>query len=187
MTQQMQQIQSNLSQVSLTSDTKVNEQQFNEHDAIYERAIIITPYKAPEMVKQIESAFENINMQNLQLENSRYLNTKEFSEEEKKNRKLDFIGGFELMDSEMRIYIFEGLGGEGRGMDLFYNYNLRQRPNDKKFKLLYNPDVRFKYRMYTDFNVAIKKIKLRETITKIMGSPDVYLRSKVPEDIYDTL
>jgi hypothetical protein len=53
--------------------------------------------------------------------------------------------------------------------------------------MLYNPDVRFKYRMYIDFNVAIKKIKLRETLTKIMGSPDVYLRSKVPEDIYDTL
>ena len=35
--------------------------------------------------------------------------------------------------------------------------------------------------------MALKKIKLRDTITKIMGSPDVYLRSKVPEDIYDTL
>jgi hypothetical protein len=41
--------------------------------------------------------------------------------------------------------------------------------------------------MYVDFNVAIKKIKLRDPITKIMGSPDVYLRSKVPDDIYDTL
>jgi hypothetical protein len=41
--------------------------------------------------------------------------------------------------------------------------------------------------MYHPFNVALKKIKLRDTLTKIMGSPDVYLRSKVPEDIYDTL
>ena len=47
----------------------------------------------------------------------RYLNTKEFTEEERKNRKLDFIGGVELMDSENRIYIFEGLGGEGRAMN----------------------------------------------------------------------
>jgi len=64
---------------------------------------------------------------------------------------------------------------------------MRQRPNDKKFKLIYNPEVRFKNRLYLEFNVQIKKIKLRDTITKIMGSPDVYLRSKVPEDIYDTL
>jgi hypothetical protein len=41
--------------------------------------------------------------------------------------------------------------------------------------------------MYLEFNAAIKKIKLRDTITKIMAAPDVYLRSKVPEDIYDTL
>lgn len=47
--------------------------------------------------------------------------------------------------------------------------------------------MRFKNRLYLDFNVTVKKIKLRDTITKIMGSPDVYLRSKVPEDIYDTL
>jgi hypothetical protein len=53
--------------------------------------------------------------------------------------------------------------------------------------LLYNPEVRFKNRLYIDFNAAIKKIKLRDTITKIMGAPDVYLRSKVPDDIYDTL
>lgn len=91
------------------------------------------------------------------------------------------------MDSECRIFIFEGLGGEGRGIHKFYLENQRQRPNDKKYKLLYNPDVRFKNRLYLDFNVAIKKIRLRDTLTKIMGSPDVYLRSKVPEDIYDTL
>ena len=41
--------------------------------------------------------------------------------------------------------------------------------------------------MYLDFNVAIKKIKLRETLRAIMGAPDVYLRSKVPEDMYHIL
>ena len=53
--------------------------------------------------------------------------------------------------------------------------------------MLYNPLVRYKNRMYLDFNVSIKKIKLRDTLTKIMGLSDVYLRSKVPEDMFDTL
>lgn len=53
--------------------------------------------------------------------------------------------------------------------------------------MLYNPEVRYKNRMYLDFNVMIKKIKLRDPLTKIMGAPDVYLRAKVPEDIYDTM
>lgn len=41
--------------------------------------------------------------------------------------------------------------------------------------------------MYVDFQVAIKKLRLRDPLTKIMGAPDVYLRAKVPEDMYDTL
>ena len=100
-----------------TASLKSIPEDFNENDAIYERAIIIIPYKAPETVKQIESAFEEINMKGLGVDNVRYLNTKEFTEEEKKNRKLDVLGGFELMDNEMRLYIVEGLGGQGRGMN----------------------------------------------------------------------
>ena len=149
--------------------------------------IIIVPYKSPETVKHIEATFERINLTGLNLENSRYLNTKELSEEERAARDLDFLGGFEIMDSEFRMFIIEGLGGRARGMDQFYRANERTRPNDKKFKMLYNPQVRFKSRMYLDFNVSIKKIRLRDALTKIMGAPDVYLRSKVPEDMYDTL
>lgn len=84
---------------------------FNDKEAIFERMIIIIPYKAPDTVKQIEYAFENINMEGLGVDNVRYLNTKELSQEERNNRKLDIIGGFELMDAEFRIYILEGLGG----------------------------------------------------------------------------
>ena len=85
------------------------------------------------------------------------------------------------------MFIVEGLGGPGKGMEKFYRSNERTRPNDKKFKMLYNPQVRFKNRMYTDFHVSMKRIKLRDTLTSIMGRSDVYLRSKVPEDMYDTL
>ena len=115
------------------------------------------------------------------------MSTKEFTDEEKKNRALDFIGGFCLMDHETRMYIFEGLGGEGRGIEMFYKENMRARPNDRKYTLLYNPDVRFKNRNYLEFNAAIKKIKLRENLRAIMGAPDVYIRSKVPEEMYDIL
>ena len=160
---------------------------FNENDAIFERMIIIIPYKAPETVMQIEQSFERINMQKLGFDNVRYLNTKEFTEDERNNRKLDFIGGFELMDQENRIYIFEGLGGEQHAMHQFYLDNMRQRPNDRKYKMLYNPEVRYKNRLYLDFNVQVKKIKLRDPLTKIMGAPDVYIRAKVPEDIYNTM
>ena len=142
------------------------------------------PYKSPEMVQKIEDSFVNVNLKGLDLPNARYLSTKEFSEEERQNRKLDFMGGFCLMDSETRLYIFEGLGGDDHGIRQFYNENLRERPNDRKYTLLYNPEVRFKNRIYLDFNVAIKKIKLREPLRQIMGAPDIFLRSKVPEEMF---
>ena len=85
------------------------------------------------------------------------------------------------------MFIIEGLGGPGKAMDKFYRFNERTRPNDKKYKMLYNPQVRYKNRLYTDFNVSMKRIRLRDTLTSIMGSADIYLRSKVPQDMYDTL
>ena len=86
------------------------------NEAIFERMVIIIPYKSPDMVKRIEDSFEKVNLKGLNLPNARYLSTKEFSEEERSDRKLDFMGGFCLMDSETRMYIFEGLGGETKGL-----------------------------------------------------------------------
>ena len=71
-------------------------------------------------MKAIQESFEKINLDCLKLDNARYLNTKELSEEEKKDRKFDFIGGFELIDAEHRIFVIEGLGGEGRSINRFY-------------------------------------------------------------------
>jgi hypothetical protein len=53
--------------------------------------------------------------------------------------------------------------------------------------MLYNPDLKFKSRNYADFNCALKLIKLRDTLSQTMSAPDIYLRNKVQEDIYDTL
>lgn len=131
---------------------------------IYERIVIIVPYKCPETIKHIEAMFERINLTGLNLENARYLNTKELNEEEKNDRTLDFLGGFELMDNEFRMFVIEGLGGRGHSMDQFYRANERTRPNDKKFKMLYNPAVRFKNRLYIDFNASLKKIRLRDNL-----------------------
>ena len=43
------------------------------------------------------------------------------------------------MDSEFRMFIIEGLGGQAHAMHKFYKANERARPNDKKYKMLYNP------------------------------------------------
>ena len=123
----------------LMADSEEPEPITDINGPIFERIIIIVPYKSPEIVKHVEATFERINLAGLNLENSRYLNTKELSDEERADRTLDYLGGFEIMDSEMRIFIIEGLGGRGHGIDTFYKSNERSRPNDKKLKMLYNP------------------------------------------------
>jgi len=73
--------------------------------------IIIIPYKAPATVKQLHGSFEKVNLELLNLDSVIYLNTKELSEAERNDRTLDYLGGFELIDSEMRMLIIEGIGG----------------------------------------------------------------------------
>jgi len=43
------------------------------------------------------------------------------------------------MDTEFRMFIIEGLGGPDHALYQFYKANERTRPNDKRFKMLYNP------------------------------------------------
>jgi hypothetical protein len=57
--------------------------EWNINDAIFERLVIIIPYKAADMVNQIERSYERVNLKGLDLPNARYLSTKEFSEEER--------------------------------------------------------------------------------------------------------
>jgi len=99
------------------------------------------------------------------LENATYLNTKELTEAERNDRTFDFLGGYSIIDTEMRLYIIEGLGGPGNSIDQFYKANERERPNDQKFKMLYNPDLKFKNRAYMNFNCSLKLIKLRTPLT----------------------
>lgn len=53
--------------------------------------------------------------------------------------------------------------------------------------MLYNPDLKYRDRKYVDFNFSLKLIRLGIPLTQTVMSPDIYLRSKVPEDMYDTL
>lgn len=48
-------------------------------EAVFERMVIIIPYRSGDYVKKIESSFERINLKGLGLANARYLSTKELT------------------------------------------------------------------------------------------------------------
>jgi hypothetical protein len=92
----------------------------DENEAIYERAVYLMPYKSSELLNKIYRSIERINLDGVgetESNNVRVLNTKQLSDEERSNRKLDIIGGFEFIDSEFRIVVLEGLGGKDHGMN----------------------------------------------------------------------
>ena len=74
-------------------ETLVKEPIPDINGSIFERMIILVPYRSSTIVKHVEEIYEKINLAGLNLENSRYLATKELTEEEKADRSLDFLVG----------------------------------------------------------------------------------------------
>ncbi len=90
---------------------------------------------------------------------SRDLNTHSLTRVEKANRKLDLITGFELIDSETRMYVFEGL--TNGAMKKILKYMPKEQPNSKELTILKNRTILFQERLYLDFDMRIQMIKLR--------------------------
>ena len=94
--------------------------------AIYERVMYLIPYKSSQMLQRIYKSIEKINLVGIghnEDDSVRMLTTKELSDEEKANRLLDVITGYEFMDAEFRIIVLEGIGGRGWSMHKFYEQN----------------------------------------------------------------
>jgi len=154
---------------------------------VFERAIYIFPYKSPEYTPKLLSIVQEINMAAFQMTggNPLFITTKALSEEEKNNRELDIVTGVEFIDNQYRTFILEGLAD--KGMKRLEEEFPKDIPNNKDFKIMKNSDIKFKDRLYVDCNIDVKKIRLRENLAKLLGRPEIYLRSKVPEHIYNIL
>ena len=88
---------------------------------------------------------------NIQIGGARALNTYVFSEEELRDRELDFIGGFEIIDNQFRMYCVEGISA--KGMARLEELVPREAPNSAEFNYLKNREILFKERLYASFNL----------------------------------
>ncbi|EGR26983.1 hypothetical protein IMG5_203820 [Ichthyophthirius multifiliis] len=139
------------------------------------------------MVEKIQEIFYEVNMKAGQFEQGgiRAIATKKLTEQERNSRVLDFLGGFEILDDDFRLFVFEGLSdGVMKLLDEKIPIN---EPNSESFKILKNSDIKFKERIYQDFNLEIKRIRLRNTLKQILQNADIYIRTKVPENICKAL
>jgi len=111
----------------------------------------------------------------------------QFSEEEVEKANsgdLNVICGCMIIDDDCRMVFIEGTV---EGMNSVLEEVKRLHQNDWSCRVLSNPDVRFKERIYTDFNVDLKKIRLREPLPMLTEMPEIYNRAKVSTDCFEAL
>ena len=89
--------------------------------------------------------------------------------------------GIELIDTDGRTYVIEGLK-EG-SMKKIHQIMTKLSINTKTFKILKNSNLTFTKRLYPQFNLELKRIRFRPSLTQILLDPSIYIKSKVPEEI----
>jgi hypothetical protein len=57
---------------------------------------------------------------------------------------------------------------------------IKNAPNSKSFKILKNSNITFLRRLYSDFNIEIKRVRFRPSLTQLLLDPIIYIKSKVP-------
>jgi hypothetical protein len=72
-------------------------------------------------------------------------------------------------------------------MKKLHELMVKTAPNTKQFKILKNSNVTFLKRLYSDFNIDIKRIRFRPSLTQLLLDPIIYIKSKVPEEISNNL
>ena len=154
---------------------------------LYGRVVIILPYDAADQVTRIQSIQERISCEKLGLEtiSRSALASRSFKPEETADPYFDILTGFVVIDSEIRLYVIEGLANGT--ITTLVNELTRTQANSSNFKFLMNLDIKFDERLFLEFGADLKRIKLREPLTKILLNPDIYIKAKVSEELMVTL
>ena len=133
----------------------------------------------------MNKAIERVNSANLEMIGS--LMTYELTEEEvtkANDGELNIICGFTVLDDDCRMIFIEGTVA---GINQVMEEVPRSQANDWSFRVLSNPEIRFKERLYTGFNVDLKKVRLREPLPMLTSMPSIYNRAKVSEECFESL
>ena len=82
----------------------------------------------------------------------------------------------QVVDADWRVIVVEGL--VSGAMQAMVSRVARSFPNSDTRRYLFNPEIQFPDRLYPQFNVTLKDIRLRDPLVTIMKSPGLYDRSR---------
>ena len=148
-----------------------------------ERFIYVTNYLDSKFMQTLKQLFEEINQAAFNLKSVKEIYTKGLTEEERDNNEIDYISGFQLIDKNIRITILEGI--TGKAMKKIKEGIPKTQMNNKNYMVFADSGVLFNKRLYSKFDLSLKYIKLRETLSTILQTFDIYTKANKYRQIYD--
>ena len=134
-------------------------------------------------MKILKDLFESINQDAFKLKSVKEIYTRTLSPEELDDNEIDYISGFQVIDSNLRITILEGI--TGKAMNLIKEKLPKLELNTEKKKIFANSKILFNKRIYSNFNLCLKFIKLRNPLTNILNTADIYLKANKYREIFN--
>ncbi|RLN32751.1 hypothetical protein BBJ28_00021588 [Nothophytophthora sp. Chile5] len=152
----------------------------------FSRLVVIIPYKDSATLGEVTHAMTAINLKALPGVPIRSYQLSESEKLDCDSGVMDVITGTQIIDSQFRMIILEGLAG--KGMKAMHEQLQRKEPNDPQgYRMFANDTLLFARRLYTAFEIDLKRIKLRYPLPTLMTIPDIYMRAKVSENCHQAL
>jgi len=148
-----------------------------------ERFIYITTYYDSNFMQVLKKLFEEVNQAAFNLRSVKEIYTRGLSDEERDNNEIDYISGFQIIDKNIRITILEGI--TGKGMKKVKEYLPKTQMNSKTLMIFADSNVLFNKRLYSKFDLSLKYIKLRDNLSNILQTYDIYTKANKYKQIYD--
>jgi hypothetical protein len=154
----------------------------------FSRAVFIFEYKDVAMLHAVNRAIDDVNTAALGDSIQGSLRSHQLSAEQTAGAEagsLNVMCGFQIIDDHCRMVVVEGLVQSVA--TLTDEAVPRGRANDNACRILSNPAIGFHRRLYTAFNVDLKKIKLRDPLPILCEMPEIYNRTKVSPACFEAL
>ena len=152
-------------------------------EKVLERFIYITTYNDSNFIEKIRQLFEEINQKAFNLTSPKEIYTYDLTPEDKQNLDIDYISGFQIFDSDIRITIIEGI--TGKAMQKIKESLPKTQMNTTNHMIFADSTILFNKRLYSEFGLSLKFIKTRDKLEQILTTFDIYLKSVNYRNIYD--
>lgn len=156
------------------------------------RAIYVFEYKNTPFLRQMQSEITAVNAEALELDTlpqhviEAALSTYKLSSDQRTNKDLDIITGFQVLDGKYHVFVLEGLADKGIKR-LWQNLPRPQEEDISKFNVIYNSNLRFSERLYASLDVDLCRVRLHEPLEVIVQNPLLYVRDLVPKPCFQAL